>query len=135
GGAMPTRESEGPGLGEAAKRVAEHASALARLELELASLELKSKAGALGLGAGLGIAAAVFALFGVGFALAAGAVALAIVLDAWLAVLLVAVGLFVLAGLLALLAVGRLKRGTPPVPEQAIEEARITTETLRRNGQ
>lgn len=131
---MPTRAPEAPGLGDAAKRVAEHASALARLELELASLELKRKAGALGAGAGLGIAAGLFILFGIGFALAAGAVALALVLDTWLALLAVAGGLLLLAALLALLALGLFRRATPPVPEQAIEEARVTTETLRRNG-
>ena len=33
-----TESREGPGLGAAAKQVAEHASALVRLELELAAL-------------------------------------------------------------------------------------------------
>ena len=56
---MPTRAAETqvdetPGVGTAAKQVAEHASTLARLELELAGLELKQKAGALGAGVGLG---------------------------------------------------------------------------------
>jgi len=121
-------------VGAAAKQVAEHASALARLELELAGLELRHKVGALGAGAGLGIAAALFGLFGLGFLLAAVAVALAIVLDAWLALLLVTVGLFAAAGVLGLLALRKLKRGTPPVPEQAIREAKLTTEALKANG-
>jgi hypothetical protein len=132
---MPTPASEAPGLGEAAKRVAEHASALARLELELASLELKRKAGALGAGVGLVVAAGLLVLFGIGFALAAGAAALALALDTWLALLAVAGGVVLLAGLLGVVAVGLLRRGTPPVPQQAIEEARATTEALRRNGQ
>ena len=60
---MPTRaaEARAPGVGTAAKQVAEHASALARLELELAGLELKQKAGALGVGVGLGVGAALVA--------------------------------------------------------------------------
>jgi uncharacterized membrane protein YqjE len=128
---MPTRETESPGVGAAAKQVAEHASALARLEVELAGLELKSKVAALGLGAGLAIAAGVLALFALGFGLAAAAVALAIVLDAWLALLLVFVGLLVLAGILALIGLATIKRGTPPVPKQAIEEAKRTQEALR----
>lgn len=122
------------GVGAAAKQVAEHASSLARLELELASVELKRKAGALGAGAGLGAAAGLLALFGLGFLLATIAAALAIVLDAWLALLLVTLGLFVLAGVLGLLALQRIKRGTPPVPEQAIREAKLTTEALKANG-
>jgi uncharacterized membrane protein YqjE len=136
---MPThaaeRSSAGhPGVGAAAKQVAEHASTLAKLELELAGLELKQKVGALGTGVGLGIGAAVLALFGVGFLFATIAAALAIVLDTWLALLLVTAGLLVLAALLGVLARSRIKRGTPPVPEQAIREAKLTSEALRANG-
>ena len=42
---MPTHatDTENQTLGGAVKEVAEHASALARLEIELASLELKKK--------------------------------------------------------------------------------------------
>jgi Putative Actinobacterial Holin-X, holin superfamily III len=130
---MPTRETESKGVGTAAKEVAEHASALARLEMELATLEVKGKVAALGLGAGLGIGAAVVALFAIGFGLAAAAAALAIVLDAWLALLIVFGGLLLLAGVLAVLALTTLRRGTPPVPEQAIAEAKKTQEALR-NG-
>jgi hypothetical protein len=130
---MPTRESESPGVGAAAKQVAEHASALARLEVELARLELKSKVAALGVGAALTIAAGVVALFALGFGLAAAVAALAIVLDAWLALLIVFGGLLVLAGVLALIGLKTLKRGTPPVPKQALEEAKRTQEALR-NG-
>ena len=39
--------------------------------------------------------------------------------------------LFVLAGLLGLLALRAIKKGTPPVPEQAIREAKLTTEALK----
>lgn len=131
---MPTPETEAGGMGAATKRVAEHASALARLELELAQLELKRKAAALGLGAGLGLAAGIFALFALGFGLATAAVALALVLETWLALLIVFASLLLLAGLLAVLALGRIRKGTPPIPEQALEEARVTTEALRSNG-
>ena len=123
-----------PGVGGAAKQVAEHASSLAKLELELAGLELKRKVGSLGAGLGLGIGAALFALFGLGFLFATVAAALASVLDTWLALLLVTVGLFALAGLLGLLARSRIRQGSPPLPEQAIREAKLTTEALKSNG-
>jgi hypothetical protein len=117
-----------------AKQVAEHASTLAKLELELAGLELKKKAGACGTGVGLGAGAAVVAFYAVGFLFATAAIALAIVVDLWLAVLLVTVGLFVIAGILGLLARSRIKRATPPLPEQAIREAKLTSEALKANG-
>jgi hypothetical protein len=56
------------------------------------------------------------------------------VLDAWLALLIVTLGLLAVAGTLGLLARNRIKRGTPPVPEQAIREAKLTTEALKGNG-
>jgi len=123
-----------PGVGAAAKQVAEHASSLARLELELAGVELKRKVSVLGVGIGLGVGAALLALYGLGFLLATIATALAIVLDTWLALLLVTLVLFGLAVVLGLLALGRIKRGSPPIPEQAIQEAKLTTEALKANG-
>src|SRR6187431_2659332 len=123
-----------PGVGEAAKQVAEHASAIAKLELELAGLELKQKAGALGTGVGLGVGGALLALYGFGFLLAAGAVALALVIDAWLALLIVALVLLVVGGVLAAIAVVKIRRGTPPVPEQALREAKLTSQALKANG-
>ena len=133
---MPTHgaDTEQAGVGAAAKQVAEHASTLARLELELAGLELKQKAGALGAGVGLGIGAAVAALYAVGFLLATAAVALAIVLDAWLALLIVTLALFAVTAVLGLLAMRKIKRATPPVPELAIREAKLTSEALKANG-
>lgn len=130
---MPTRAAEN-GVGAAAKRVADHAKALVGLELELASLELKQKAGALGLGAGLLAGAAVVGLFAFGFGLAAAAAALATFLATWLALLLTFAGLLVIAGVMALLGISRIRRGTPPVPEQAVREAKLTTEAIKTDG-
>jgi protein-S-isoprenylcysteine O-methyltransferase Ste14 len=121
-------------LGAAAKQVAEHASALARLELELAKLEVTRKIASLGKGIAFGLVAAVLLLFMLGFLLAAGAAALATTISTWLALLLVAGGLLVVAGLLALLALRAIKKGTPPVPEQAIREAKLTSDALKADG-
>ena len=131
---MRTPGTENRGVGEAAKHVADHAKALVGLELELASLELKRKLAALGLGIGLAIGAALFGLFALGFLLATAAAALALFLPTWLALLIVAVVLLLVAGILAALGLGRIKRGTPPVPEQAIREAKLTSEALKSNG-
>jgi Putative Actinobacterial Holin-X, holin superfamily III len=118
-------------VAEAARNVAEHASSVARLELELAALELKKKVVALGIGIGLSLGAAVFGLFALGFALATAAAALATVVSTWLALLIVTASLGVLAGVLALLGISRLRKGSPPVPEQAIREAKLTTAAIK----
>ena len=57
-----------------------------------------------------------------------------IFLDAWLALLLVFGGLLLVALVLGLLALNRIKRGTPPVPEQAIDEAKKTTAAIKGHG-
>ena len=131
---MHTHETEKRGVGPAVKEVAEHASALARLEMELASLELKRKVAAFGMGLGLGVAAGVFLLFALGFGLAAGAAALALVVSTWLALLIVFGGLLLFALILGVFAMRAIKAGTPPVPEQAVAEAKLTTEAIKGNG-
>lgn len=131
---MRTHESERMGVAPAAKQVAEHASALARLEMELAGLELKGKVASLGLGVGLLVGAALFGLYALGFGLTTIAVALSLVLETWLALLIVFGALLLLATILALVGLGRVRKATPPVPEQAIQEARLTTEVLKSNG-
>jgi uncharacterized membrane protein YqjE len=129
---MPTPASEnGRSVGTAVKDVADHAKRVVSLELELAKLELTRKVASLGAGLGLVVAAAVFALYALGFGLAAGAAGLATAVPTWLALLIVMAALFLLTGILGLLAVNRIKKGTPPVPEQAIEEAKLTTEALK----
>jgi Putative Actinobacterial Holin-X, holin superfamily III len=131
---MPIRAGERPGgLGGAAKLVADKASAIVRLELALAAAELKQKLVKLGLGIGLVVGAAVFLFFAVGFALATIAAALATFLSTWLALLIVGGGLVVAAALLGGIGAKLLSKGSPPVPEQAIAEAKLTTEALR-NG-
>jgi hypothetical protein len=132
---MPTQGTEPHhGVGESAKLVADHASTIAKLELELAALELKRKVAALGVGIGLAVGGAIFGLFALGFTFATIAAALATAVDTWLALLIVTAMLLGLAGVLAVLGLGAIRRGTPPVPEQAIEEAKLTTEALRSNG-
>jgi F0F1-type ATP synthase membrane subunit a len=131
---MPTQETDSQGVGAAVKQVAEHTSSIVRLELELAALELKRKVVSLGLGIGLGIGAAVMLVFMVAFVYAAIGAALALVMPTWAALLVVAGILLLQAVLFALLALNRIKKGTPPVPEQAIQEAKLTTEALKSNG-
>jgi apolipoprotein N-acyltransferase len=120
------------GVGAAAKQVAEHATSIAKLEVELAALELKKKVTALGIGIGFGLGAALFALFMVGFAFATVAALLATFLATWLALLIVTGGLAFLTILLALLARAAFRRGSPPVPKQAIREAKLTTEAIKK---
>ncbi|MDX6400619.1 MAG: hypothetical protein QOF27_1225, partial [Gaiellaceae bacterium] len=126
---MPTQGTNGRhGLGAAVKEVAERASSIVRLELELAALELRRKVTSLGLGIALLLGAAVLLVFMLGFVFATIAAALATAMPTWAALLVTTGILFLLAGVLGVLGLSKIKKGTPPVPEQAIREAKLTTE-------
>jgi cytochrome c oxidase assembly factor CtaG len=129
---MPTRaDHSNGGVQAAVHEVAEHARTLVRLEGELAALEVRQKIASLGAGVALLVAGGVLALFALGFLLATVAAALATAVSTWLALLLVAGGVALVA--VALLAIGAslLRRGVPPVPEQAIAEAKLTGAALK----
>jgi len=119
------------GIRASIRRVVAHARSLSELQKELAALELKQKASSLGAGAALGVAAGIMALYAVGFGLATAAAALALVVDWWLALLIVFAVLVLLTVILGLVAKTMVKKGTPLAPEQAIEEARLTKQALR----
>ena len=132
--ATEPRSNGSRGVGAAVKDVTEHAKALVSLEVELAKAELGRKLGSLCLGIGLAAGGALLALYGLGFLFATLAAALDTFLPRWLALLLVTLFLFLVAGILAALGVSRIKRGTPPVPEQAIAEAKLTTAAITSDG-
>lgn len=122
------------GLGTAVKEVAERVSAIVRLELELASMEIQRKIKSLGLGIAFAVGAVIFLVFMIGFAYATIAAALATVMPTWAALLVVTGILLLKVAVCAILAINRIRKGTPPIPEQAIREAKLTTEALRSDG-
>lgn len=121
------------GLSTAARRVSEHARSIVQLELRLAAAEVKRKAIALAAGIGLTVTAALLGLFALVFGLAAATAGIATALPVWAALLVMFGGLILGAGVLGGIGAGLLRKGSKPVPEKAIEEARLTTEALK-NG-
>jgi MFS family permease len=105
---------------ELVKLAAEQVSTLVRDELKLAQIELTAKGKRAGLGVGMFGGAGVVAMYGVGALLAALIIGLAAVMPAWLAALIVGVALFAVAGVLALLGRGQVKRAVPAMPEETV---------------
>jgi hypothetical protein len=62
------------------------------------------------------------------------AAAFATAMSTWLALLITTGILLALAAVLGVLAVTKISKGTPPVPEEAIREAKLTTEALKSDG-
>jgi protein-S-isoprenylcysteine O-methyltransferase Ste14 len=119
-------------LGEIVSEVSAKASLLVREEIELAKAEVAQKAKRLGVGAGLGAVAGVFLLFFLIFFLQMLAYGFAdwFSLKTWVGFAIVCILLLVFAGVLGLLAMRLFKKGSPPVPQMAIDEAKKTRAAL-----
>jgi hypothetical protein len=118
-------------LGDVVADVSEKASLLVREEIELAKAEVKDKFTKLGRGAVIGAAAGVFAIFGITMMFHALAWLLADLFDnAEIGFAIVALVLFILAAISGLVAARLFKRGAPPTPDMAIEEAKRTRADL-----
>jgi len=107
---------------------------LVRAELTLAKAELAEKGKQAGVGAGLFGGSGLFAFFSLAALVAAAILGLSEVLPGWAAALIVAGALLVLAGLLALVGRSQVRRAIPPVPEQAVMNARLDVEAVKESA-
>ena len=125
---MPPPDGSSKSLGEIVAEVSEKASQLVREEIELAKAEVKEKVSKLTKGAAVGAAAGVILIFGVTMLFHGLALFLNDVFnwesDVWPGYGIVTGALFLLAILAGLLALRLFRKGSPPTPDMAIEEAR-----------
>lgn len=133
---MPTQNTDQPqNLATTLTEVSERVTVLVREEIELAKAEVTEKVSNLARGAAAVAAGAVFGIFAVIFGLLTLAWGLNSLLNSiWLGfpitfgvLLLLTLGAF-------LFALGKLKKGTPPTPKMAIEEAKLIRETVSSKG-
>ena len=94
-----------------------------------AELSRKAKAGAIG--AGLLAGAALFGFFAFAVLITVVILALSYVVEPWLAALIVAVVLLVIAGVLGLLGKKSLEKGVPPTPERTTENVKQDVEAVK----
>lgn len=125
---VPPQQASTP---ELVTQLSQEVSRLVRDELQLAKLEVTGKAKKAGIGFGMFGAAGIIALYGLGTLIATAVLALALAVDAWLAALIVAVVLLVVAGIAALLGRNSVREAAPPVPEQALASTRRDVETAK----
>ena len=123
-----------PSTGQLISDLTNQISRLVRDEARLAQAEVTQKAKRLGVGAGLFGGAGLFAFFGLAALITTAILALALVLPAWLSALIVAVVLFVIAGVLALVGKKDVQKGTPPVPTEAIASTKADIATVKESA-
>ena len=117
--------------------VSENASTLVREEIELAKAEVSEKVGSILRGSAVGIAAGVFAFLALILIMHGVAWLLSEELfdgNVWPGYFVEAALFLIVAALAGWFASKALKSGAPPVPEQAIEEAKRTKEMLEREA-
>jgi uncharacterized membrane protein YqjE len=130
-GAPPNADKN---IGEIVSEVSEKASLLVRQEIELAKAEVTSKVSKLTRGAAVGAAAGVFLIFGITMFFHGLAWFFNDLFDwnndLWAGFALVTAILFLLAILAAFIAFRLFKKGAPPTPDMAIEEAKLVRSDL-----
>jgi hypothetical protein len=132
GASRATPAPDNASTGELIGRLTEQISTLVRDEARLAQAEMTQKAKRLGIGAGLFGGAGLVAFFGLAVLISAAVLGLAEALPGWLAALIVAVVLFAVAGVLALLGKKDVQQGSPPVPTQAIASTKADIATVKK---
>ena len=125
-----TNQTAEKNLGDIVTEVSEKASLLVRQEIDLAKAEMTDKATKLAKGAGIAAAAGVFLVFGVTMFFHGLAWFLDDLLNQedniWFGFAIVTAFLFLLAIIAAFVAWRLFKKGAPPTPDMAIEEAKKT---------
>ena len=124
----PEREAS---TGELVNQLSEQVSRLVRDELKMARLELTRKGRFAGLGMGMYGASGLVALYAIACLLAAAIIAIAGEIRPWLAALIVGLALLVVSAAAALMGRSRVRRATPPIPDQAVEGAKADVEEVK----
>ncbi|HEY6731220.1 MAG TPA: phage holin family protein [Solirubrobacterales bacterium] len=131
----PTPPDDQRSLADLVVDVSENASTLVREEIELAKAEVSEKVGKILRGSVVGIAAGVFAFLALILIMHGIAWLLAEELfdgNVWPGYFVEGAVFLLIAALAGWIASKALKSGAPPVPEQAIEEAKLTKEMLEK---
>ncbi len=104
---------------------------LIRSELRLAQAEVAEKGKRAGVGIGMFSVAGLMSFFGFGVLLIAFVLLLDLVLPAWAAALIVAVVLFAIAAVAAVLGRNKVQEAAPPKPERAVSGLKKDIATVK----
>ncbi len=107
---------------------------LIRDEIESIKRELATRLKAAGIGIGLFVGAAIFLYFALWVLIATAILGISVALPPWLSALIVGVFLLLIAVVLALIGLSRLRKGIPPVPETSINSVKSDVNAFRGVG-
>jgi uncharacterized membrane protein YqjE len=128
---LPVPDVAGASTAELINMATSQISTLVRDEIALARVELTQKGKRAGIGAGLFGGTGALAFYGLGLLLTTATLALALVWPAWLAALAVAIVVFIVAAVLALIGRGQITKAFPPMPSEAVQGVTSDVQTVR----
>lgn len=125
------RTNDDPTLGALVNQLTQQVPELIRSEIRLAQAEVSEKGKRAGVGIGMFSVAGLLAFFALATLITTAILALALVVDAWLAALIVTVVLLAAAAVAGVLGKNKVASATPAKPERAMEGVKEDIATVK----
>ena len=125
------RTNDDPTLGALVNQLTQQVPELIRSEIRLAQAEVSEKGKRAGIGIGMFSVAGLLAFFALATLITTAILALALVVDAWLAALIVALVLLAAAAVAGVLGKNKVASATPAKPERAMEGVKEDIATVK----
>ena len=127
----PENQAQDQTLGALVHQLTQQLPELIRSEMRLAQAEVAQKGKRAGVGIGMFSIAGLLAFFAFGSLVATAILALTLVVDAWLAALIVALVLLAVAAVAGLVGRNKVAEAGPPAPERAIQGLKEDIATVK----
>ncbi|MEU9731395.1 phage holin family protein [Streptomyces sp. NPDC048002] len=124
-----------PPVGELVQRASQQLSQLVRDEMRLAQAEMTQKGKRYGKGGGLFGGAGVMGVLTLQALVVTAIAALSLVMEVWLAALIVTCVLAAVTGLAAALGKRQISAASPPVPEQTVDSVKADVAEIKERAQ
>ncbi|MFE5816212.1 phage holin family protein [Streptomyces sp. NPDC056479] len=134
-GSPRTGETGQEAVGELVQRATQQLSQLARAEMRLAQAEMTEKGKRFGKGGGLFGGAGLVGVLTLQALVATVIAALSLVMDVWLAALIVTAALAAITALMAALGKQQISRASPPAPEQTVDSVKDDVAEIKEKAQ
>jgi uncharacterized membrane protein YqjE len=127
----PEGQTQDQTLGALVHQLTQQVPDLIRSEMRLAQAEVAQKGKRAGVGIGMFSVAGLLAFFAFGSIVATAILALSLVVDAWLAALIVALVLLAGAAVAGMVGKNKVAEAGPPAPEKAIQGLKEDIATVK----
>ena len=127
----PEGQTQDQTLGALVHQLTQQVPELIRSEMRLAQAEVAQKGKRAGVGIGMFSVAGLLAFFAFGSIVATAILALSLVVDAWLAALIVALVLLAGAAVAGVVGKNKVAEAGPPAPERAIQGLKEDIATVK----